>query len=175
MPPSVPVVAEKLAVVDPVGIVTLGGTESVALLLDKPMLTFTLAALFKDTTQVVVELLPMEDGEQESEDSCAGALAVSVEACEAPLRVAVTSAVWSEPILATVAVNDALIWPAGTVTVPGTVIFELLLASETVDPPAGAALVSVTVQFDVPGALTVAGEQPREPGWTVTANAMVAV
>jgi hypothetical protein len=93
LPLNVPVVAEKLAVVDPVGIVTLGGTVSAALLLDKPMLTFSLAALFKDTMQIVVELLPMEDGEQEIEDRCVGALAASVKACEAPFRVAVRSAV----------------------------------------------------------------------------------
>jgi len=35
----------------------------------------------------------------------------------------------------------------------------LLLASDTVEPLAGAAEVSVTVQVELPGAFTVAGEQ----------------
>ena len=86
-------VAVKLALVDPVGIVRLEGTVSAALLLARAMLTVILAALFKDTVQVVEELLPSEEGEQETEESCAGALAASVKVWEAPFRAAVRSAV----------------------------------------------------------------------------------
>jgi hypothetical protein len=50
----------------------------------------------------------------------------------------------------------------------------LLLDRVTVDPAAGAALDSVTVQLEVPGALTVAGEQVKPPGWTSTVRAIVA-
>jgi hypothetical protein len=71
-----------------------------------------------------------------------------------------------------VAVNVAFDWPAVTLTLPGTVILALLLESVTVAPD-GTAAVSVTVQLDVPGAITVAGEQVREPTWTVTVRPMM--
>jgi len=45
-----------------------------------------------------------------------------------------------------VAPNVAVVAPAATFTVPGTVSKALLLASVTFDPPAGAVCVSVTVQ-----------------------------
>ena len=47
---------------------------------------------------------------------------------------------------AAVAVNVAVVAPDDTVTDAGTVSSTLLLASVTVDPPAGAVCVSVTVQ-----------------------------
>jgi hypothetical protein len=49
----------------------------------------------------------------------------------------------------------------------------LLLDKVTVDPPAGAGAVKVTVQFELPGAFTVAGEQLKLAGWAVTVKAMV--
>jgi hypothetical protein len=51
-------------------------------------------------------------------------------------------------------------------------MFALLLERATLTPPAGAAVLSVTVHADVPGALTVAGEQVSEPGCTGTVRAM---
>jgi hypothetical protein len=77
-------------------------------------------------------------------------------------------------MLPTVAVKEALVNPAPTLTLAGTVILALLLDNVTVDPPAGAAAVKVTVQLEVPGAFTVAGEQLRLLGCAVTVNAMVA-
>ena len=50
----------------------------------------------------------------------------------------------------TVAVNAALVALAGTVTEPGTVTATLLLDRLTAKPPAGAAVVNVTVQASVP-------------------------
>jgi hypothetical protein len=50
----------------------------------------------------------------------------------------------------------------------------LLLDNVTADPPAGAAAVKLTVQLEVPGAFTVAGEQLRLLGCAVTVNAIVA-
>jgi hypothetical protein len=76
-------------------------------------------------------------------------------------------------MLATVAVNEVLLNPAPTPTLPGTVMLPLLLDKVTVAPPAGAAAVSVTVQLEVPGAFTVAGEQLKLLGCAVTVNAMV--
>jgi len=50
----------------------------------------------------------------------------------------------------TVAVNAALVAPAGIVTDVGTVTAELLLASVTTNPPLGAPAVRLTVQASVP-------------------------
>ena len=50
------------------------------------------------------------------------------------------------PMVEVVALNIAVVEPAGTVTDAGTVSEALLLASVTLDPPAGAFWVSVTVQ-----------------------------
>jgi len=58
-----------------------------------------------------------------------------------------------------VAVNWALLYPAATVTLPGTVTLVLLSDSVTANPPADAASLSVTVQVEVPGAFTLAGVQ----------------
>ena len=70
------------------------------------------------------------------------------------------------------AVNEALFWPAPTATLPGTVMLALLLESVTVAPD-GTAAVSVTVQLDVPGAFTAAGEQLKLEGCAVTVKATV--
>ena len=59
----------------------------------------------------------------------------------------------------TVAVNWALLEPAATVTLPGSVTLALLSDSVTANPPLEAASLSVTVQVDVPGAFTLAGVQ----------------
>lgn len=44
-----------------------------------------------------------------------------------------------------VTVNEAKVWPAGTLTIPGAVAVELLVASVTVTPPAGAGELRKTV------------------------------
>jgi hypothetical protein len=59
---------------------------------------------------------------------------------------AVTVAVTAEAV----AVKNAFVLPAGTVTVAGTVKEELLLDRFTVRPPAGAAAFSAIVQLSVP-------------------------
>ena len=65
-----------------------------------------------------------------------------------------------EVTAATVAVNVALLSPAPILTLPGTVTFTLLLDSVTL-VALEAAAVKVTVQVEVPGAFTVAGEQVK--------------
>ena len=58
------------------------------------------------------------------------------------------------------AVKVALLSPMPMLTLPGTVTLALLLASATpVALEAGA--VKVAVQVEVPGAFTLAGEQPK--------------
>jgi hypothetical protein len=76
-------------------------------------------------------------------------------------------------MLAAVAVNVAFACPAVTATLPGSVILALLLERVTMDPPAGATLVSVTVQAAVPEAITVAGAQAKELTCTVTDRPMM--
>jgi hypothetical protein len=58
--------------------------------------------------------------------------------------------------------------PAAAVIVEGIVMLALLLERTTPTPAAGAAKVRTTVQVDVPGELTVAGEQLNELGCTGT-------
>ena len=78
-------------------------------------------------------------------------------------------------MLPTVAVKGALVSPAPTLTLAGTVMLALLLDRVTVAPPPGAGAVRVTVQLEVPGAFTVAGEQLKLLGCTVMVKDMVAV
>ena len=56
------------------------------------------------------------------------------------------------------AINVALLSPLPILTLPGTVMFALLLESVTV-VALEAAAVRVAVQVEVPGAFTVEGEQ----------------
>jgi hypothetical protein len=65
-----------------------------------------------------------------------------------------------ETTAAAVAVNVALLSPAPIFTLPGTVTLVLLLNSATLTALETAA-VRVTVQVEVPGAFTVAGEQVK--------------
>ena len=71
------------------------------------------------------------------------------------------------------AVKEVLDCPAARDTLAGTVTLALLLVIVTVEPPAGAAAVRVTVQVDAPGAFTVAGEQLKLEGCTATVKATV--
>jgi hypothetical protein len=72
-----------------------------------------------------------------------------------PPDVAVTLAVSVDVTAVAVAVKNAVMAPAGTVTVAGTVKAVLLLDTVTASPPAGAAAVSVTVQASLPAPVIV--------------------
>jgi hypothetical protein len=63
-------------------------------------------------------------------------------------------------MVATVAVKVALVRPVAILTLPGTVMLALVLDSVTLEVPEEAP-VSATVQVEVPGAVTVAGEQVK--------------
>ena len=67
------------------------------------------------------------------------------------------------------AVKPALIAPAATVTEPGTVTSELLLARLTANPPLAAAVFSVTMQLSVPDPMIDPFVQfsPASPGTPV--------
>jgi hypothetical protein len=81
------------------------------------------------------------------------ALAVSVATCEVALHDAV-------------AVNPALVAPAGTVTVAGSATDELLLARLTLSPPLGAAELRLTVQASCahPNSDALVQESPLSAG-----------
>jgi hypothetical protein len=56
----------------------LAGTVNEALLLPKETTIALIAALFNDTVQVLDALLPNDEGEHDTVESCAGAFPVSV-------------------------------------------------------------------------------------------------
>jgi hypothetical protein len=98
-------------------------------------------------------------GEHAIELSIAGADSVKEKLLDTPLAVAVTAAVSLAATEATFTVNVAVLAPAATVTLAGTVALALELLSVVTTPPAGAAADSVTVHVAVPGVFTVAGVQ----------------
>lgn len=89
-----PATAAKVALVFPAGMVTLAGTESNPLMPMSDTIVGLVGAALKVTVQVVDALLASAEGVQDSDVICTGplALAVSVKVCEAPFKVAVSTA-----------------------------------------------------------------------------------
>jgi hypothetical protein len=82
-------------------------------------------------------------------DVIVGAVTVSVpEAAVEPPAEALTDTLWLEPTATVVAVNEAVVAPAATVTEAGTVTAALPEVSVTLWPPVGAAVLRVTVPVD---------------------------
>ncbi len=97
-------------------------------------------------------------------------------ACELLPRDAVTVAFWLLAMEAAVeALKIAVVAPAATVTDAGTVSEVLLLASVTLDPPAGAAWVSVTVQVLTAPCPRLVGLQAMPDNSTGASRLIVAV
>jgi hypothetical protein len=90
---TVPLVAVNEALPCPAATVTLPGTGSVALLLASDTATALEAALLSDTVQLIVALLARLDGEHDTDVSCAGALALSVNVWVPPFMLAASRAV----------------------------------------------------------------------------------
>ena len=157
----VPAVAEKRAVFKPKLMLTLAGTTRTLLSLLKITDIFCGAALLR----VTVQLDEVPDvrlvGRHESPLTCGGAMTLRLNDFDTPPALAVILAVWSVEGEETVAAKLAVLCPAETVTLEGTLTLALLLESptETLD---AAAPVSVTVQDELPGAFTLVGEQARE-------------
>ena len=86
-------VAAKVALLWVAPTVTLAGTVNDPLLLPKVTMLPLAAALFSVTVQVLDALLPKLEGEQDTDESCAGAFPVSVNVCDAPFREALSNAV----------------------------------------------------------------------------------
>jgi hypothetical protein len=90
---TVAVVAANVALLWLAPTVTLPGTVRDPLLLLKVTPTALADALFNVTVQVLDALLPKLEGEHDTDESCAGALAVRVNVCDPPFREAVSNAV----------------------------------------------------------------------------------
>ncbi len=157
---TVPALALNDAVVEPRPTVTEAGTDKADELLDK--LT---AAPDDGAARVNVTVQELEAPEVRvvglhcSEDTLTTGLRLSDADREAPLYEAVTVAVWADVTEEAVAVKDAPVDPAGTVTEAGTERLELLSERATTAPPEGAAPVSETEQVVEPGVAIVVGLQ----------------
>jgi hypothetical protein len=105
----------------------------------------------------------------------AGVARLMLAVWETPLRVAVTIALCALEMVPAVAVKEAVVAPAATVTEPGVVNAELLSEMVTTEPPLGAVEVRVTVQVLVAPEVRVVGLQTREERLTEAVRLMVAV
>jgi len=167
-------VAEKVVAVAPAGTVTVAGMINEALVSDS-MRTLPPdgAGWFKVTVQMLLAGGVIVPGLQARAETATAAVRLKVALWEAPLRVAVTVAVWLVVIVPAVAVKVADVPLAGTVTHAGTVSAKPLPESATILPPAGAAWLSVTVQVvDAPEA-NVPGLQINEVRLNVPPTAIV--
>jgi hypothetical protein len=160
--------AVKLALVAPSSTCTLVGTDNAALVTESATLAPpTGAGPEIETVQVVLPLTSSVVGEHARPLSRRlGGVIVMVAVRMVPPAAAATVAVCAVPGAPPVAVKVVLAPPLATVAEAGTVNAELLLESVTAWPPAGAALLSVTVQVEAAPAASVAGLQESDAGLT---------
>ena len=90
---TAPAVTPKVAVLDPAANGTVAGAVSAALLLDTSIAIAATAGLFRLTVQVDTAPAPTVFGAQLNALNCIGALKLSVKVCEAPFKLAVSTAV----------------------------------------------------------------------------------
>jgi hypothetical protein len=162
---KLPICAVKLADVAPAGIVTICGTLTLLLLLERVTTNPVRGAGPEISSRHKV--LPGElkvPGVQVTRDSEAGkvgvlAVRLNTTLLDAPFRVAVIVAFEDDEKLPAVAVKTAEFWPDGTTTEAGTATTALSSANRTDVPPPGAAFVSATVQVLFPAAWRVDGLQ----------------
>lgn len=116
-------------------------------------------------TLAVEESLPITEVGIRTRTVGTGVLAVSVAVCETPLYDAVMVGLASAATALVVTVKVALVFPAATVTVAGTVAATvLLLERATTSPPVGAAPVIVTVPVEGEPPVTLVGRSVRLVG-----------
>jgi hypothetical protein len=139
-------VAEKAALLEPWGTVIVSGIESPALLLERPTTTLPAATLDMVIVHTLLEPAGILVGTQANEEKAGVGRRVKLTLWDDAPSVAVMVALWLLPMAAVVALKAAEVAPAATVTDAGTVSTVLVLVRVTVEPPAGAAWVSVTVQ-----------------------------
>jgi len=141
----------------PVGIVTLPGTATTAVLLLTAMDVALAVDLFNETVHVLDAPPATAVGAQATLVNWTGATKFSANDCELPLTPAAMIAVWLLAIGPTVTGKLPMVDPEATVTLAGTGALELLLDRAIASPPLGAAVLSVAVQTEEPGAFTLDG------------------
>jgi len=144
----------------PAAMLILAGTDTTLLLEARDIATAD--AVFPVSVTVHVDAAPelIDDGVQLSCDRTGAPVGATSKRGNVTLVVpaeAVIVAVWFAVTPDTLAVKDALIFPAATETLAGIVRFELLLLRDTGKLDDGAFPPRVTVQDAVPGDCTVVG------------------
>jgi len=158
----VPAVAGKLAVVAPAAMVIEAGAVSNGLLDERVTVRPPVGAgALAVTVQVLMAPDVREVGAQASEVTVTSGARLMEAVLELPFKAAVTTAVWALVTVPAVAVKEAVVAAAATVTLAGTVKLTLLLVKATVEPPVGAGALKVTLQALVPGPVNEAGLQVR--------------
>jgi len=153
------VVMVNVADVAPAAIVTLAGTVATVVVPEVSVTTKPPAGAGPVIVAVPVEgLPPTTDVGDKLTELMAGGLTVSVVFTLAVPCVAVIVATVLVATAVVVTVNVAVVAPAATVTFAGTVAAEALDVRFTVDPPAGAGALSVTVPVEEVPPVTVEGE-----------------
>jgi hypothetical protein len=144
-------VAVKVTVVAPAATVTLVGTATEALLLERVTAIPPVgAAAFNVTVQLSVPAPVMDALVQLRALNAAGGVSCKANVLETPFADAVRVAVWAEENAATVAVKLAVVALAAIVTEAGTVTDALLLDRLTVTPLVGAGADRIALQLSVP-------------------------
>ena len=163
-PTALAALAVKVALIAPVPIVTVPGTVTAGFPLDKPTTVLLVAALVSVAVQVEFPggvNVPGLHAKLLSVGTAAGGFSVKVAVFEVPFQLAVNT---GETLVFTLAVALAvkvvLVAPVPIVTDPGTVTAALPLDRLTTVLPV-AALVSVTVQVELPGGVNVPGLHAR--------------
>jgi hypothetical protein len=154
---TVPVDTLKVALFEPLGIVTLAGAVNWTELSDSVTSIEPTATAFKVAVQFVFWLLLREPETQVMLDNT-GAVSVRPVVRVPPFRLAVIVGVSFAGIAVTLTVNEALDWPLRTVTLAGVVTFGLL--SDRVTKVSAVAFAArLTVQVEDAAVVKVPGEQ----------------
>src|SRR5947209_5191624 len=152
-------------IVAPAGTVTLAGTVAAAVLSLDSVTCAPPAGAGPSSVAVPVELLPPVTvvGFTPSEERRTARFTMRVDRRGTPQEEAVMVAEVDAATALVVTVNGALVAPAGTVTLAGTVAAAVLsLDSVTCAPPAGAGPSSVAVPVELLPPVTVVGFTPSE-------------